>query len=399
MLGEKIKYLEVIAVRLLLRIFYIFPVRKNRIMLNSYGGRDITCNPKYIYNALRNKYGNKYEYVWCIKELEKREKYEKKFGIKTVAPKTIRYFYYILTAKVYVNNGIAPSYIPFRRKQCVIGTWHGGGAYKKGGLYLNSSTFSQKEYRLIARNATYVLSSCRAFSDKAFQKAFCVPKEKILEIGTPRNDMFFLCDKKKKNKIKEKLKISKDEKVVLFAPTFRSRLDGLEREMTTGQTKLDYELLNRLLCSKFGGEWKILYRAHYYCDSNMKDSFILDVSNYPDMQELLLIADLLITDYSSCIWDFIQKKPFCPCFILAEDLKEYMDGRGFYTPIAEWPFPLAENNEQLSQNIQNFEYETYCLDVQRHLDKLGSFEKGIASQRTAELIHTVCEKDLVFDRR
>lgn len=399
MIGEKSKYCAIIIVRLLLKIFSVFPVRKNRIMFNSFNGRDITCNPKYIYNELKREYGEKYEYVWCIGQSQKRKKYEEMLGIKTVAPKTIKYFYYILTSKVYISNGIAPSYVPFRKKQCVIGTWHGGGAYKKGGLYLNSSIFTQKVYKLIAKNVTYVISSCSDFSNKAFQKAFCIPREKILEYGTPRNDIFFLDDSEKTDRIKKNLKISRDEKVVLFAPTFRSRLDGLEREMKSYQTELDYELLNKSLCQKFGGKWKILYRAHYYCESDIQNNLVLDVSGYPDMQELLLIADILITDYSSSIWDFIQKRPFCPCFILAEDLKDYMDGRGFYTPITEWPFPLAENNKQLSQNIQNFDYEIYCLNVQQHLDKLGSFETGTASQKIAKLIHKVCDKDFVFDRR
>lgn len=399
MIGEKSKYCAIIIVRLLLKMFSIFPVRKNRIMFNSFNGRDITCNPKYIYNELKREYGEKYEYVWCIGQPQKRKKYEEMLGIKTVAPKTIKYFYYILTSKVYISNGIAPSYVPFRKKQCVIGTWHGGGAYKKGGLYLNSSIFIQKVYKLIAKNVTYVISSCSDFSNKAFQKAFCIPREKILQYGTPRNDIFFLNNSEKKDRIKKNLKISQDEKVVLFAPTFRSRLDGLEREMKSYQTQLDYELLNKSLCQKFGGKWKVLYRAHYYCESDIQNNLVLDVSCYPDMQELLLIADILITDYSSSIWDFIQKRPFCPCFILAEDLKDYMDGRGFYTPITEWPFPLAENNKQLSRNIQNFDHKIYCSNVQQHLDKLGSFETGTASQKIAKLIHKVCDKDLVFDRR
>lgn len=389
--NEKIKYYKIIVVRFVLKIFWLFPVKKNRIMFNSYNGKDITCNPKYIFLKLKTVSENNYEYIWCIHSKEKRKEYEKRFKIKTVSPKTVKYFYYILSSKVYISNGIAPSYIPFKKNQCVIGTWHGGGAYKVGGLLLNFSKFRQKEYKLIEKNVTYVVSSCQAFSEKALELSFCIPKEKILRIGTPRNDLFFQNNIEKKKEIKAKLNISVDENVILFAPTFRSQTDGIERNMTGYCTQLDYSLLYKMLCISFGGKWKILYRCHYYCTSDIDNTLVLDVSDYSDMQELLLISDILITDYSSSIWDFIQKRPYCPCFILAEDLKEYADGRGFYTPISEWPFPIAENNEQLMRNIENFDYRSYCLNVEKHLKQLGSYEQGKASQELIKLITEVSQ--------
>jgi CDP-glycerol glycerophosphotransferase len=102
------------------------------------------------------------------------------------------------------------------------------------------------------------------------------------------------------------------------------------------------------------------------------------------MQELLCAADVLITDYSSCMWDF--SLTFRPCFIFAPDIKKYRDNRGFYTPIEEWPFPVAETNEQLAYNILNFNEEKYRNDVKQHHVNLGSFEKGTATKQFCQIL-------------
>lgn len=385
-----VKFGGVLASRIISNIFRIFPLRNNRIVFNSYGGKNISCNPKYIYEEMRKRYGPKYEYIWCIKDRAQREQITKEQGVKAIGTMNLSYLYYILTSKVYINNGIAPSYLSFRNRQCIIGTWHGGGSYKKGGIETLHSAMARREFQFSAENVTYVISSGRAFSEETLKHSFLIPESKILEYGMPRNDMFFSCMDGQKERIQNALAIGSDRKILLFAPTFRSKLSGLETELQSYESKLDYLMLMKELHNRFGGSWTILYRSHYYCDGRMRDAGILDVSDYPDMQELLLISDILITDYSSSIWDFSLKQPLCPCFIFAEDLEHYRDGRGFYTPITKWPFPLAENNEQLAGNIRNFDYGRYCHDVRKHLDDLGSFERGTASRRTAELIDEIC---------
>lgn len=102
------------------------------------------------------------------------------------------------------------------------------------------------------------------------------------------------------------------------------------------------------------------------------------------MQELLCAADILITDYSSSIWDF--SFTYRPCFLYAPDLAKYEAESGFFVPIEDWPFPLAETNEELIENIKNFDSKKYIEDVKKHHRDLGSYETGHATERFCKLL-------------
>ena len=117
---------------------------------------------------------------------------------------------------------------------------------------------------------------------------------------------------------------------------------------------------------------------------------IIDVTMYQDIQELLASADIAITDYSSCIFDFMLTKK--PGFIYATDIEEYNTERGFYYPLEETPFPIARNNEELIQNILNFDNEKYQQKVEKFLKDKGCIEDGHASERVVELIKEIINK-------
>ena len=106
------------------------------------------------------------------------------------------------------------------------------------------------------------------------------------------------------------------------------------------------------------------------------------------MQELLLAADVLVTDYSSSIWD--MSLAFKPTFLYCPDLDRYRAERDFYIDIHEWPFPLAADNAALAANIRGFDEEKYRADVAAHHARLGSCETGHASEAAARRIMQVC---------
>ena len=169
-------------------------------------------------------------------------------------------------------------------------------------------------------------------------------------------------------------------KVLVYAPTFRNShsLDLYD---------VDFEGLKNALESRFGGQWVILLRMHYYmADKAMASNapFLRNATEYPDMQDLLLCADALLTDYSSCMWDFsLMHKP---CFLYARDIAAYQGERDFYTPIESWPFPLAADNDALEQVIASFDEEKYRTDAVRHHEELGSTESGTAARQCIERI-------------
>ncbi len=377
---DKLKIIIYSTIRFLLRAFWIFPVNRKRLVFLSFSNKSYACSPKYIYRYLKQHSTENLEYVWI---LNSDISYDDLKGVKCVPKKTILFYYYMMTAAVIINNNIAPSYYPFRKSQLIIGTWHGGGSYKKWGIDVHGGLFNRKTFQIVADNVTYVISSCKAFSD-SLMHAGLINKDKILPIGMPRNDLFF--DNLDKNilYIKERLNISATAKVVLYAPTFR----GLVDTAVYKRAIFDHGALTASLNKKFGGEWTILFRAHYALSEFELPDSMIDVSAYPDMQELLLISDVLINDYSSSMWDFsLMKKP---CFIYAEDIEEYSRTRGFYTPMDQWPFPIASTQEELIRNIEQFDEETYRLAVDRHHEELGSYETGTATKTICKIICDYC---------
>jgi CDP-glycerol glycerophosphotransferase len=102
------------------------------------------------------------------------------------------------------------------------------------------------------------------------------------------------------------------------------------------------------------------------------------------MQELLCAADILITDYSSSMWDF--SLTFKPCFIYAPDLAKYQAEQGFYIPLEQLPFPIAETNEQLAHNIRTFDPEKYKQAVKQYHSDLGSHETGTAREQFCKIL-------------
>ena len=143
-----------------------------------------------------------------------------------------------------------------------------------------------------------------------------------------------------------------------------------------------------ILKNKFGGEWVILYRSHYFGENNDKNIGCINVSNYNDMQNLLCACDILITDYSSAIWDYSFTGR--PCFLYTPDLKKYIKERGgFYSNISSWPGILAENEEQLWKEILTYDEKKYKDKIENHHRNLGSFENGNASEM---IVHIICNK-------
>ncbi len=199
----------------------------------------------------------------------------------------------------------------------------------------------------------------------------------------PRNDIFFKEDINIIYKVKKILNIPKENKVLLYAPTWRD--DKLPKDYN-----INFNEVSNILQEEFGGKWSIVLRMHHMINGILKRSNIIDASNYGDMQELLYTTDVLITDYSSCIWDF--SFTYRPCFLYATDLKSYKKDRDFYIDIHKWPFPLAESNNQLINNIKSFDKYKYIKDVKKHHKELGSFENGYATEYVSEFVVKMCTK-------
>lgn len=378
-------YFVKIFFELVLHVFWIFPIRRERITLLNDLGYTYGDNLKYIAEFIIKKELN-YEIVFPLKDPVSFIKFYNNLKI-IVTPKyaSVSFFYYVLTSSVIITNGGGISFLPIRKKQKVLSTWHGGGPYKKTGIDVYADKWYIKEMTLHAKKISVIMSSCVYCSNEEFP-AQMISHDKILNVGMPRNDIFFDENPYIKEKVHSYFSIQDSEKIVLYAPTYRSNLqDRVTGAFIPFNIELDTKRLINSLNTKFGGKWRLMIRLHPKLKNvDLDNASILNATNYPDIQELLYTSDVCITDYSSLMWDFSLS--YKPCFVYATDIDQYEQERGFYMPSNRWPFPIARDDNELEKNIMSFNYEVYINAVIKHHLEAGSFEKGIACKELVKII-------------
>ena len=374
---QKIKYAVEHGIQNALQMFRLLPLQ-NRVNFIAFSGRQYSDSPRRISELLLKEHPE-IQQVWAFNEPEKFRFLEEQ-GIKVVKYKSLEYLYYVMTSRVYVDNAEFWSILKFRPEQMVLQTWHGGGAYKRvGGHRIDVNALEQQHAVEKMNKITLFLSSSKAFTDFVIRGAYQYQGE-VLECGLPRNDDLIHPDPAAGDRARRALRIPEGKKVLLYAPTFRN-------SHTLDLYDVDFARLKTTLEARFGGEWIIALRMHYYlADKAMASDapYLYNATDYPDMQDLLVMADVLLTDYSSCMWDFsLMHKP---CFLYARDISQYRGERDFYTPIEGWPFPLAADNDGLEAAIAAFDTNAYHAAVDRHHAELGSTESGTAARQCAQRI-------------
>ena len=362
------------------------PIVNNRIVVRNHIG-SYGCEPKYIVEELL-KQNLPYEIIWVVNRqiLKFINDYPKQLKlVMKGSPEELKAY---KTAKIWVDNERRSYYVKKglckRPEQVYIQTFHGSLGIKKTGIDRNDVTKSAlKVAKKDASNVDYLISNGTYTTD--FFKRIFQGYGTILETGHPRNDVFFKKDSDLKKKVYESFNIPEDKHIVLYAPTLRE-----DRDMTC--YTLDFDRLTESLSKKFGGEWVVMSRLHplmidYKDKLNMNFSNVIDATDYSDIQELLVSADAIVTDYSSCIYDFMLSRK--PGFIYATDVEKYNNGRGLYYPLTSTPFPVASNNDEMVKNIEQFDYDTYKVGVEEFLKGKGCIDDGHASERVVELIKNI----------
>lgn len=353
----------------------ILPVKKNRILFTGLTGGhayDYSCNPKYLYEYMREHFSGEFEYVWAVSD-KKKYAFLQEEGVKLVKHFSISSFPMLLTAGVIITNGSYAPWFPFRRQQYVVNTWHGGGAYKKvENERPDADWATRKRAEFSAANIDLFLASCKEQEKQMIRTTYRYNGE-VLRAGTPRNDRIVRGEvDDMAERVRKRYGIPDTGKIVLYAPTYR-------RTSIPVVMDSDYllDVLNRV---KASGEeqWYFMCRYHRYQDDSMDirvtGNHIIDVMDYPDMQELLGAADMLITDYSSCVWDYAFLRR--PCFLFVPDKDEYTRNTGFYVGLEQWPFAKAASMGELEKRIRAYDKTEADMRIAEHLEHLGSYESG-----------------------
>lgn len=368
-----------LVIRYVLQAMFFLPIRKNRILLSAHNGIRYYCNPKYVSEYLAKHCGADIEIIWGFNHPKT---YAHIPGIKAVRIYGIRWMYYSATAAVVITNVAFSTTQPKRKGQLFIDTWHGGGAYKRVG---NGKGFamSRREYAQIHEFVSKVdlfLSSSQAFTKFCIQQDYNYRGE-VLPCGMPRNDIFFSRERRDAAARRVKAALGVTGYIAVYAPTFRGR-EWLRHE---AGVPFPYQDVLCALEERFDSPAVILKRAHPGdVMAGEQQLGVLDVTDWPDVQELLCAADMLITDYSSCMWDFALLGR--PCLLYIPDLEDYRMGQGICTPPEEWPGLICRDDRELLETIRLLDVTACTRKAEEHLRAFGSYETGTATQQVCERI-------------
>jgi CDP-glycerol glycerophosphotransferase len=369
----------------------VLPLNKNIILFESNLGRNYTGNPRAVYEEMvRQGLDQKYR---CYFILEKPDTPIPGAG-RTVKRTRLFYFYLFAVAGVWVCDTRLPKYIIKRPGCTYIQTWH-GTPLKKLALDMDTVFMAgekgiesyKKNFYENAKTWDYLISQ-NHFSTEIFRRAFAFDKE-MLEIGYPRNDVLFV----KNNRedildLKRRLGLPLDKKIILYAPTWRDN-----EFYGKGQYKFNPKLDFKELQDRLSDDYIMIVKYHYLVmdqvDWTPYKGFIYSCDLSFDIADLYLVADMLITDYSSVMFDYSLLKR--PMLFFCYDLEEYKDTlRGFYFDfLAEAPGPVILTTEELITAIKNYDPIQYAEKQEAFYRKYNHADDGKASKKVIELIQRV----------
>lgn len=362
--------------------FNILPIKDNKIVICNFSGKGYGDNGKYIVKEIINQRLD-CDIVWLLKDIQNNTAdFPECIRIKKYG--SLGALYEMATAKVWIDNMRKSFFPPKRKKQYYIQTWHGGIALKQVEKDVESKL--DKRYVEHAIHDSYMadlfISNSR-FCTNMYRSAFWYDGE-ILECGSPRCDILINQEKEIEKKVKKYFNLNKNSHILIYAPTFRT-------DRNTKVYNIDFNQLIKILEKKYGGEWSVLIRLHPNISSKSNfmeyTSKIINATDYDDMYELLAVSDILITDYSSTMFEFSFTRR--PVILYAPDIESYIKDRNFYFNIQNLPYSLAENNDQLFSSIEKFDSDVYLKNLEDFLSKLGLKEKGNASYQVVEKIKKI----------
>lgn len=355
------------------------PLREQVFFL-SYNGKQYSDSPRAMHEELLRR-GSDMKFLWAVRDSQ------------VVLPPTAEkvrmwgreWFEALASSRYIVTNGHLPEWVVRRPGQVIVQTWH-GTMLKKIGHDIQTLYFDreyQNHLAIEAKNWSLLVSSNR-FSTPILKRAFSYDGE-ILEAGYPRNDHLYSPDQAKiAEKVRKELGLPSGKKIVLYAPTWRD-----DQSHSAGQYLFDLRIDLDDARKRLGDDHILLIRRH----SNVVDlvpgagnGFVWDASEYPDIADLYLAADIMITDYSSVMFDYAHLKR--PMLFFTYDLEHYRDTlRGFYFDFEkDSPGPLISTSEELVTAIQDIDkvFTEYQDRFERFHHLFCDLDDGHASARVVD---------------
>ena len=343
------------------RVWGLFVRTDERLVLFvSFMGKNFNDSPKAIYDYLKSHPEYKdYKFVWAF---ENPSKFPDLNSVKIDTP---AYFKTALKAKYWITNTNIERGLKFKKKgQKYLNTWH-GIALK----YIGNDVEGRKDFNF---DTVDHLCVCGDHDEQVYKTAFNAKENSYLRCGLPRNEELWSVPSERRAELREKLGIPDGKKVILYAPTWRESTDGGKSYAIKPPIHLDtWE-------KELGDEYVVLFRAHHQTNKVLGvhfDELVRDVSSYPAVNDLMIVADILITDYSAIAFDYsILCKPIL-CY--AYDYDTYLVERGMYFQMDEkYPNKSCRTEEELLERVKTLDYETECENTRRFRDEFNKYGIG-----------------------
>lgn len=379
-------------IRILYRFVYRFiPCQEKTILFISFHVAVILIIQWQFTNIFQNihQYAD-YRCIYAIKNhKQKKLKIE---NARIIEYFSIAYFFYLARSKYWIANCKLPKYVLKKDSQVYLQTWHGTPLKKLAHdiEVPEGTTFYRSEMSVEEMRSTYdndvskynYMISPSAFTTEVFQSAFAIERERLIETGYPRNDILSNYNSDDIKKIKDKLNLPEGKKIILYAPTWRDNSYNLKGY--TFKLEVDFKKWQKIL----GTDYIVIFKPHYLIvndfDLEAVKEFVYYIDPKEDISSLYLIADVLVTDYSSVFFDYaILKRPI---YFFMYDLDTYRDElRGFYLDIYhDLPGDVIESEDELIQKIFSEKFDYNRLQIFN--EQFNNHEDGNASKRVIEIL-------------
>lgn len=382
----KNKKIEYIQDKILLALFYffrIFPIQKRKIVVSCFKNRGFCDSPKYIVKQLLAS-NIEADIVWLC---DYENPYEMPSCIRQVPYHSLRGIYEQVTSRLWISNRRKSRYVRKRKNQYYIQTWHGGVRLKNteraainklSTRYIDSAKNDSKMINLFLSNSDFSTFFIRR--DMWYSGT-------ILQEGLPRTDILLNGDYDTiSEKVKSRLSIKSNSKILLYAPTFRADMGVDKYTLPSSQVLSELETYTNDCWTFVMHMHTNVYNSKHWPGNTEK---VIDASFYEDVQELLIAADFLISDYSSIVTDFaLLNKPillYCP------DIEEYLLDRGFNQDFQALPFPKAYTLPELINKLPTTVSQTEINTLDWMIKAYSLCETGCASKSVVNIIKNILE--------
>ncbi len=351
------------------------PIESNKVVVESYG-HDVSGSMLKIMEYFQKNFSDVKIYV--ISESGVVNHFKEKLNYYNInatilTRRSANYYREILSAKYLITDTTFENFIAKRPGQIMINTWH-GVPLKHMGFNINNRKLGASNIQRNFYNADLIVQGS-AYSKECMRTAFSHFDAKL--IGTPRNDI--LHEKTRNEKIREELGIKPSEKVVLFAPTWHGNVKGDEVD------QLNFNIAE-WINHKNNDNIRIFYKPHQSLMHKIKVENVEYVPAKIDVTDFLNCTDILVTDYSSIMFDFaILNRPI---ILHVPTLKSYVGARGLYVDMEQLPFTKTATTEEIWSEINN----STVVDYSEFNLKFNTFEDGNATERMFDEIEKLPNK-------